>query len=713
VADGTADGTRRISMGLSESTIAQLSGLPWLRLFIFLRSRRWVRTHIRQFPAAVPSTAQEHRAKIVPRPARNSLSHMRPSRNNQHALQALSSPYWEGRLYKKKLSHGRFEDPYKDKVFCWLSSDGVLYVYPAASATHTHTNTQRPSALPSLELLVLEHQVENGVGLERYSLLDYIIVEEKESVFRLCREAAKPSYTSGSPSSPSSPSWAQPSVAASVVKFKADSQSVCMEWVTILQEKKRDVRCLQVLHRAVNRLRNRDKARALDTWHTHISNALQHKRVMRRVLMRMKHRNLCARLAFWHEQVLDEQNKRQTESNIITRMKHRLLAASITRWTQSVAEEKEEEEEEERRQAVLRRILTRMVQHSVSLALDRWVENVAELKAIAGKGRKAVLRWKSQACARCAGAWRIVTEEELWKRHVMTEILVRLKKRALSFFWDVWVGFVDERGVVLASEELRNSAAVKILAKQKTKEFRRQTAMMLKITQRLKHTTAARCLEAWRVYLDDVEEAAAALGEEERKQAVMRRILSRMVQRTTALALDRWMEVVEEAADRERERERLKELDELEKVREREREALVRLIKERELEWERGRERESWAARAEEERKQAVMHRILARMVQRSVSQALDRWVENVAEAAAARAEEERRRAVMRRILARIVQRSVSQALDRWVENVAELKTMAAKGSKVVRRWKLKVPSKSLMCSLRFCSVNEGVRPGD
>ena len=261
------------------------------------------------------------------------------------------------------------------------------------------------------------------------------------------------------------------------IQFKADSRSMCMEWMTVLQEKEREVRCLQVLHRAVNRLRNRDKARALDTWHTHISNALQHKRVMRRVLMRMKHRNLCARLAFWHEQVLDEQNKRQTESNIITRMKHRLLAASITRWTQSVAEEKEEEEEEERRQAVLRRILTRMVQHSVSLALDRWVENVAELKAIAGKGRKAVLRWKSQACARCAGAWRIVTEEELWKRHVMTEILVRLKKRALSFFWDVWVGFVDERGVVLASEELRNSAAVKILAKQKTKEFRRQTAM--------------------------------------------------------------------------------------------------------------------------------------------------------------------------------------------------------------------------------------------
>jgi hypothetical protein len=87
------------------------------------------------------------------------------------------------------------------------------------------------------------------------------------------------------------------------------------------------------------------------------------------------------------------------------------------------------------------------------------------------------------------------------------------------------------------------------------------------------------------------------------------------------------------------------------------------------------------------------MHRILARMVRRSGSQALDRWVENVADAAAARVEEERKQAVMRRILARMVQRNVSQApLDRGVENVAELKAMAAKGSKMVRRWKLEVP---------------------
>ena len=42
-------------------------------------------------------------------------------------------------------------------------------------------------------------------------------------------------------------------------------------------------------------------------------------------------------------------------------------------------------------------------------------------------------------------------------------------------------------------------------------------------------------------------ELKAARAEEERKQAVMRMILARMVKRTTAQALDRWVEVVEAA----------------------------------------------------------------------------------------------------------------------------------------------------------------------
>jgi hypothetical protein len=91
------------------------------------------------------------------------------------------------------------------------------------------------------------------------------------------------------------------------------------------------------------------------------------------------------------------------------------------------------------------------------------------------------------------------------------------------------------------------------------------------------------------------------------------------------------------------------------------------------------------------------MTKIVLRMLQRVLSQALDRWVDAVEELTAARAEEERLKEVKRRIVVRIMQRGAArcanQALDRWIENVADLKAMSAKGSKVLMRWKLKVPS--------------------
>jgi hypothetical protein len=112
-----------------------------------------------------------------------------------------------------------------------------------------------------------------------------------------------------------------------------------------------------------------------------------------------------------------------------------------------------------------------------------------------------------------------------------------------------------------------------------------------------------------------------------------------------------------------------------------------------------------------------IMTKIVLRMLQRVLSQALGRWVDAVEELTAARAEEERLKEVKRRIVVRIMQRGAARcankALDRWIENVADLKAMSVKGSKVLMRWKLKVPSKSSVCSLMFCSVDEGVSRGD
>ena len=163
------------------------------------------------------------------RPVRNSLRPVCLSQENEDALHALSSPYWEGRLCKKKPRHGRFEDPYKDKFFCWLSSDGVLYLYPVASAA---------TLPPSGELVV------QGVGLERYSLADYSIVEEKESAkFNLFR-------------------------GSSILRFKADRQAECDECVSKLLDKRRHVRGQHLTRRALARIWTREKVRAYTSIHT-------------------------------------------------------------------------------------------------------------------------------------------------------------------------------------------------------------------------------------------------------------------------------------------------------------------------------------------------------------------------------------------------------------------------------------------------------------
>jgi len=65
----------------------------------------------------------------------------------------------------------------------------------------------------------------------------------------------------------------------------------------------------------------------------------------------------------------------------------------------------------------------------------------------------------------------------------------------------------------------------------------------------------------------------------------------------------------------------------------------------------------------------------------RDIFAAFDRYSHDVESAAAARAEENRRQAVMRRILARMVQGSVTRALDRWMEAVEEDKAAGCRGA--------------------------------
>jgi len=81
----------------------------------------------------VPSTMAPLSMRIGLRPCTEKAS-FRCREESQMDLASSSSlpavAVFEGRLSRKKADHGRFEDPYKERVYCWISSSGVFCVFP-------------------------------------------------------------------------------------------------------------------------------------------------------------------------------------------------------------------------------------------------------------------------------------------------------------------------------------------------------------------------------------------------------------------------------------------------------------------------------------------------------------------------------------------------------------------------------------------------------
>jgi hypothetical protein len=89
---------------------------------------------------------------------------------------------------------------------------------------------------------------------------------------------------------------------------------------------------------------------------------------------------------------------------------------------------------------------------------------------------------------------------------------------------------------------------------------------------------------------------------------------------------------------------------------------------------------------AQEVRKRDLMGRIVARMLQRSLSLAMDLWQQNVSAARQGRAEEERKQSVVSRIIRRMLNQAQAAALERWSTNVSELARQRNIMDRILRR---------------------------
>jgi hypothetical protein len=89
---------------------------------------------------------------------------------------------------------------------------------------------------------------------------------------------------------------------------------------------------------------------------------------------------------------------------------------------------------------------------------------------------------------------------------------------------------------------------------------------------------------------------------------------------------------------------------------------------------------------AKEVRKRYLMGRIVARMLHRSRSIAMDLWQQNVSAARQGQAEEERRQNIVSRVVKRALNQAQAGALERWSTTVLELARQRGIMDRILRR---------------------------
>ena len=89
---------------------------------------------------------------------------------------------------------------------------------------------------------------------------------------------------------------------------------------------------------------------------------------------------------------------------------------------------------------------------------------------------------------------------------------------------------------------------------------------------------------------------------------------------------------------------------------------------------------------AEEVRKRDLMGRIVSRMLQRSLSFAMDLWQRKMSAVQQGRAKEERRQGVVSRVEKRMLHQAQAAAFERWSTNMSELARLHGIMNRILRR---------------------------
>jgi C-terminal processing protease CtpA/Prc len=275
-----------------------------------------------------------------------------------------------------------------------------------------------------------------------------------------------------------------------------------------------------------------------------------------------------------------------------------------------------------RQRCIMDRILKRMLRGKMSAAYQQWCSNAAEKKVMGAKVGKVVGRWMNRCVGQAIEAWHEYSMEEARRRNVMTRAARRLEKRGVVLALELWKANVIEALEDCAEEERRD-------------------AILGKVVKRMLHATLASGLLRWQEQVWELRRHRKLLSIQ--VHDLMERSVGRLLHRTLWFAMDLWQQNVSGARQ----------------------------------------------GRAEEERRNAVMQRVVKRMMHAALAASFLRWRDNVREL-------RWQQGVMERVARRMKNAGMFAAFQRWRENITEKEAMEATSTRVVLRWKLQAVARCL-----------------
>ena len=371
---------------------------------------------------------------------------------------------------------------------------------------------------------------------------------------------------------------------------------------------------------------------------------------IQRAVRKMMNQGLVMAWELWLKLASNRKRLRNQARRVVTRLKKAGLASAFARWHEHVKE-----------LATMKtralKVAARFMHLALIVAFERWFEQAAQVRRLRTKSLKVVQRFMSAGKVSAFERWRERVQEIITDRKKIGNVLRRLMKRPLTVSFETW----REHG--LESKRMRSTAHRVVTRLTRSgqvsaflrwcdhaQEARKMRAKSLKVLSRFMNTALVKALERWQEHSKEAKLMRQKTGriilrfrnmtlvtafERWQQQAVesghlrtkARKIVQRLMNMATVSAFDRWAENTREA----------------------------------------GRLRAE--AEASQDRKQALMKKIVMRMANQCLSVAFEGWT--------ARAEAERTiRVKALRVVARFMNMALVAAWEQWVSHVEDMREL-------------------------------------